>query len=412
MRSNKEIGPSIDDRHIQWIAIRIYVTDLEGTDDGKPPNAISIGLRSGGTSRVKVGAYVFNRQDANIVRQQCVRSAKNRIRIHRSLGFDTGHLAVRVDTSIGAAGTRNRDIMIEQFPESPLEFALHSPKLRLNLPAVKARAVVRKCQLEVPHSIGYSMWLGVRTMPGITATIITLNEEERIGEALASLACCDEIIVVDSGSTDRTREIASSRGARVITRPWEGYSRQKNFAAAQASHNWILSIDADERLSIELADEIVKWKKERRPEGPAHACSMARRAFYLGKWIHRSGWYPDRKVRLYDRRHCRWEGTIHEDLTTHGDVLELRGDLLHFPFIDWEHQKKKIDEYAALAAKDARARDVPGNVFKLVFGPPLVFIKSFFLRRGFLDGWRGVVIAYAGARYVFLRALRILRSWT
>jgi glycosyltransferase involved in cell wall biosynthesis len=255
------------------------------------------------------------------------------------------------------------------------------------------------------------MWLGVRTMPGITATIITLNEEERIGEALASLACCDEIIVVDSGSTDRTREIASSRGARVIARPWEGYSRQKNFAAAQASHNWILSIDADERLSIELADEIVKWKKEPGLDGVARACSMARRAFYLGKWINHSGWYPDRKVRLYDRRHCQWEGTIHEDLTIDGNLLELRGDLLHFPFSNWEHQKRTIDEYATLAAKEARPRDVPGNLFKLVFGPPLVFIKSFFFRLGFLDGWRGVVIAYAGGRYVFLRALRILRSW-
>jgi glycosyltransferase involved in cell wall biosynthesis len=255
------------------------------------------------------------------------------------------------------------------------------------------------------------MWLGVRAMPGITATIITWNEEDHLAEALASLACCDEIIVVDSGSTDRTREIAMNRGARVINRPWEGYSPQKNFAAAQASHNWILSIDADERLSIELADEIVKWKKEPGFDRAASACSMARRAFYLGKWINHSGWYPDRKIRLYDRRRCRWEGTIHEDLTVDGDVMELQGDLLHFPFVDWGHQKTKIDEYTKLAARDARRRDIPGSVFKLIVGPPLVFIKSFIFRAGFLDGWRGLVIAYAGARYVFLRALRILRSW-
>jgi glycosyltransferase involved in cell wall biosynthesis len=197
----------------------------------------------------------------------------------------------------------------------------------------------------------------------------------------------------------------------VITHPWEGYSRQKNFAAAQASHDWILSIDADERLSMELADEIAQWKRNPERDIPALAFSMARRAFYLGKWINHSGWYPDRKVRLYDRRHCRWEGTVHEDLAIHGDLLELHGDLLHFPFTNWEHQKTKIDEYTKLAAKNARSRDIPRNAFSLIFGPPLIFVKNFVLRAGFLDGWRGGVIAYAGARYVFLRSLRILRSW-
>ena len=258
------------------------------------------------------------------------------------------------------------------------------------------------------------MWLGVRAMPGITATIITLNEEDRIGEALASLACCDEIIVVDSGSTDRTREIASSCGARVITRPWQGYSLQKNFAADQARHDWILSIDADERLSIELADEIVKWKNKPLAAGDRHkvsAYSMPRRAFYFGKWIRHSGWYPDRKVRLYNRHYCHWEGTIHEDLKVDGSVDRFNGDLLHFPFNNWEDQKIKIDKYTQLAARDARARGVRGNILNLVLGPPVAFIKSFFLRAGFLDGSRGLTIAYTGARYVFLREVRILRSW-
>ena len=198
----------------------------------------------------------------------------------------------------------------------------------------------------------------------------------------------------------------------MIGHAWQGYSLQKNFEAEQASHDWILSIDADERLSIELADEIVKWKKAPLPrEGGTVAHSMPRRAFYLGKWIRHSGWYPDRKIRLYDRRHCRWEGSIHEDLKADGSVERFGGDLLHFPFSNWEDQKTKIDKYTQLAAHAARARGVRGNVLNLLLGPPLAFLKSFILRAGFLDGSRGLAIAYTGARYVFLREVRILRSW-
>jgi glycosyltransferase involved in cell wall biosynthesis len=252
-------------------------------------------------------------------------------------------------------------------------------------------------------------------MPGITATIITLNEESRIAAALSSLACCDEILIVDSGSTDRTREVASRMGAQVISHPWEGYSLQKNFAAERAANDWILSIDADERLSIELANEIVQWKKATSaaasPKDWAVACSMPRRAFYLGKWINHSGWYPDRKVRLYDRRYCRWEGSIHESLKIDGRVDRFKGDLLHFPFDDWTDQQAKIDRYTELAARAAHERGDRGSILSVVFSPPLTFIKSYFLRAGFLDGCRGFAIAYSAARYAFLRHVRILRSW-
>ena len=160
-------------------------------------------------------------------------------------------------------------------------------------------------------------------MPSVTATIITFNEEDRIVECLASLACCDEVILVDSGSTDRTRELAKATGVRVLERSWEGYSEQKNFAAKQARHDCILSIDADERLSIELANEIVAWK---RADPGARAVSMPRRVLYLGRWIRHSGWYPDRKVRLYDRRFCRWEGDfVHESMNVKGEKLGEHG---------------------------------------------------------------------------------------
>jgi glycosyltransferase involved in cell wall biosynthesis len=244
-------------------------------------------------------------------------------------------------------------------------------------------------------------------MPPITATIITLNEENRIAECLASLACCDEVIVVDSGSTDKTRELAAARGARVIERTWEGYSSQKNFAAKQARNDWILSVDADERLSIELADEIAVWKGA---DPAARAFSMPRRVFYLGRWIKHSGWYPDRKVRLYDRRFCRWEGDfVHESMKVDGKIVDFQGDLFHFPYRDWNDHLARIERYTELAAKAARSSGRSGSIGRLVLGPPLTFFKSFVLHAGFLDGWRGLAIAYAGARYVFEKEFRLYR---
>lgn len=246
-------------------------------------------------------------------------------------------------------------------------------------------------------------------MRRITGVIITRNEEARIGEALASLSCCDEIVVVDSFSSDRTREIARARGARVIEHAWEGYSKQKNFAAAQAGNDWILSVDADERVSMELASDIAAWKNSH--AGDAHcAYSVPRRVFYLGRWIRHSGWYPDRKIRLYDRRHCRWEGDfVHEAMKVDGTPGRFSGDLLHFPYRDWNDHNARIERYTELAAKAARANGRHGNVLKLAFGPPAAFLKSFILQAGFLDGWRGFAIAYMAARYVFKKEFRILR---
>ena len=243
----------------------------------------------------------------------------------------------------------------------------------------------------------------------ISATIITHNEEDRIAGAIASLPCCDEVLVVDSESSDATRELAARCGARVIARPWEGYSRQKNFAATQAAHDWILSIDADERLSIELANQILAWKAGAPLDSAAF--SMPRRVFYLGEWIRHSGWYPDRKIRLYDRRQARWTGDfVHEGLAVDGGVSPFSGDLLHFPYRNWADQIQRADRYTRLAADEARQSGRSGNPLMLLIGPPAAFLRAFLLRAGFLDGWRGAAIAYASARYVFLRHLRMLHS--
>jgi len=249
-------------------------------------------------------------------------------------------------------------------------------------------------------------------MPGITATIITFNEEGRIAEAIASLSCCDEVIVVDSESTDRTRDIARDMGARVIERAWPGYSNQKNFAAEQAANDWILSVDADERLSVELVNEIVRWRRspDSNSTAPVRAWSMPRRVFYLGGWIAHSGWYPDRKIRLYDRRYCKWIGDfVHERVEVSGRAARFTGDLLHFPYGSWKDHSTRIDRYTRLAVDVARSAGRRGSVLKLLFAPPLTFLKAFIFRAGFLDGWRGLAIAYMGARYVFQKEFRILR---
>jgi glycosyltransferase involved in cell wall biosynthesis len=246
-------------------------------------------------------------------------------------------------------------------------------------------------------------------MTAITAIIISLNEADRIGETVASLGFCDEILVVDAGSSDQTREIARRRGARVVTREWRGYSDQKNYAAREASHDWVLSIDADERPSIELGNEIVRWK-ETTPVADLAGVSMPRRAFYVDRWIGHSGWYPDRKVRLYDRTRGAWEGDfVHEGLQVNGRVERFDGDLLHFPYRSIQDHHDRIDRYTALSAEQSNANRRHFNPLKLAFGPVLFFVKTFFLQRGFLDGRQGVRIAYMGARYVFLKEFRILR---
>src|SRR3954464_3128885 len=175
----------------------------------------------------------------------------------------------------------------------------------------------------------------------ISATIITCDEERNIARAMESLRCCDEIVVVDSGSLDRTPEIAAKLGARVIESPWPGYAQQKNLAAERSEHDWILSIDADEALSEALEGEIWQIKKN----GPQFdAYTMPRLAQYLGRWILHSGWYPDRKVRLYHRGKARWVGSfVHESVQVNGRLGHLDANLLHFTCDSLSEHLKTMD---------------------------------------------------------------------
>jgi len=235
----------------------------------------------------------------------------------------------------------------------------------------------------------------------ITATIITANEERNIARAVESLRCCDEILILDSGSTDRTVELAEKLGARVIEAGWRGFAGQKNWAAEQASHDWILSLDADEALTEPLEAEILALKKA----GPrCDGYTMPRMANYLGRWILHSGWYPDRKVRLYRRSKARWVGDfVHESVHVDGKVGHLESNILHFTCESLSEHVKTMDRYTTLAAQELVARKEAVPLARLLFHPPWTFVKSYFFQRGFLDGPEGLMIAYMAAFYTFLK---------
>jgi glycosyltransferase involved in cell wall biosynthesis len=235
----------------------------------------------------------------------------------------------------------------------------------------------------------------------ITATIVTLNEERNLPRALESLTCVDEVVVVDSGSTDRTTEIARSYGARVIEQKWLGYAGQKNFAAAAATNDWILAIDADESLSELLQAEIMAL----RPTDPSvPGFCFPRRAQYLGGWIAHSGWYPDAKVRLYDRRRGRWVGEyVHESVRVDGAPGELTGDLHHFTCASLDEHRRTMERYTTLATEELRAQGRRSSALRLLLSPPATFLKTYLLQQGFRDGYRGYLIAKMAARYVYLK---------
>ncbi|MDX1979856.1 MAG: glycosyltransferase family 2 protein [Bryobacteraceae bacterium] len=239
----------------------------------------------------------------------------------------------------------------------------------------------------------------------ISATIIARDEERNIARAIESLRCCDEILVVDSGSVDATVELAAKSGARVIETQWRGYAAQKNYAAEQAQHEWIFSIDADEALSEALEADIWLLKKN----GPQYdAYTMPRMAQYLGRWILHSGWYPDRKVRLYRKGHAQWVGDyVHESVHVRGTVGHLESNLLHFTCNSLSEHLRTMDRYTTLAAEELVARRRKVTWWNLVVDPGWTFFRTYFLQRGFLDGVEGMCIAYMATLYTFLKYAKV-----
>lgn len=235
-------------------------------------------------------------------------------------------------------------------------------------------------------------------MPPISATIITHNESANISRAIRSLDIADEILVVDSGSTDDTVKIASALGARTIAHSWEGFAAQKALAVSQAAHDWILSLDADEELNEEARAAIRKWKESSPTVG---AYRFARRARYLGRWILHSGWYPDWKIRLFHRNQAHWAGDyVHESVVANGTVETLPGEILHYTCDSLDDHRKRIEVYTDLAAREMFERGNSAGMASRWLAPVWVFVNTYFFRLGVLDGVPGLLIAWMAARYV------------
>jgi glycosyltransferase involved in cell wall biosynthesis len=245
----------------------------------------------------------------------------------------------------------------------------------------------------------------------ISACIISFNEADHIRAACESVAWADEIVVVDSGSTDATREIAKECGARVFERPWPGFAAQKQFAAEQTEHDWIFSLDADERVSDELRASIEGLRTSGESELPADGFLIPRRAFYMGRWIRGGGWYPDRQLRLYKKSMGRWEGTyIHESvkMTADARVRELKGDLLHYTVRNAaEHHRMIGERYAPLAARKMFEQGRRTSPWKIAMIGPATFIRNFILKGGFRDGLAGFSIATFAAHHAFLKYMQL-----
>ena len=239
-------------------------------------------------------------------------------------------------------------------------------------------------------------------MKKISATIITLNEEDKIRQCLESLQdVADEIVVVDSLSTDNTKSICEEFGVRFIEQKWLGYSEQKNLANNIASHDWILSIDADEVLSDELKKSILRIKnEERETKNEELVYSFNRLNNYCGKWIHHSGFYPDKKIRIWNRKVGKWEGIVHEVIKFSTKVKEvhLKGDLLHYSYSKPEDFERQVFKFAEMRAQHYFDKGKKNAGLLSVVSPIFFFIKHYLIRLGFLDGKEGFVMCWVSAK--------------
>ena len=243
-------------------------------------------------------------------------------------------------------------------------------------------------------------------MPPLSAVLITRDEEERLPDALASVGFCDEIVVVDAGSTDRTIETAEAAGARVIrNEPWPGFVAQRNLAVDAARHDWILALDADERVTPELRLEI---EALRRSGFDRAGYRIPRVVHYLGRWIRATDWYPDAQLRLFDRRQGRWQGgLIHESVRVTGRVGRLRAELQHYPYEDIAHHLRKIDSYTTLWAREAYDAGRRTGTIETLGAAGWAFVRNYVLRGGFRLGEAGLTISLLNTHYTHAKLAKL-----
>jgi len=240
----------------------------------------------------------------------------------------------------------------------------------------------------------------------ISAVLITYNEEEKIQRALNSLqTVSDEIVVVDSYSTDATVELCSRYTDRVLTRSWEGYRDQKQFATDQASHDWVLSLDADEALSSQLAEEILHWKGQ---ENNCEGYYLPRKTFFMGRWIEHTTWCPDWQLRLVRKSCGRWEGgRVHESFRVTGPTANFKGQIHHHTYASFSEYLKQLEQFSSLAARDRFDEGQRAQWVHLIFYPPAIFLKNYLLRLGFLDGKPGLAVSMLAAVSSLFKYLKL-----
>ena len=243
----------------------------------------------------------------------------------------------------------------------------------------------------------------------ISACIITHDEADRIGACCDSLQFCDEILVVDSHSADDTRAVAAAHGARVIERDWPGYRSQREFAMQAATHDWILAVDADERVSAPLREQLQALRAEIDAGADIAGAMVPTLTNYFGRFLRHGNAWPDRHPRFYDRRRSHWMAgyEIHERVSVEGPMRTLNGPLEHYSYRHFGEHLRKMDTYAELMARHMHAAGRRASLAQVLFNPPWRFVRGYVIKRGFLDGWRGLVYHLVEAGYVRRKYLRL-----